>query len=229
MGSTLPSYWSADAASARAARFGRFLLAWRSRAGWTQYELPKWAKAAGFIGPAVGSVSQLENGAIKTPSMGLFASLAEVNRRLVDGDFSGVKDRRLLERLQKGVPVLDAAGRPWGFDEFVKAFHLPDQVSGEIWDSSGGRNAMAPELNAAELERVNSTLSGGFRQLVQDVKPLSRALTMAAKAAPPAEREAFEEALTGLGYSVERLAGLWDPAAGEWAPLVWWSAMHRQS
>lgn len=227
MGSTHPSYWSADASSARAARFGRFLLAWRSRAGWTQYELPRWAKAAGFIGPSIGSMSQLENGITKTPTMALFSSLAEANRRLVAGDFSGVKDRKLLDRLQKGVPVLDAAGRPWGFDEFVKGFHLPDQVDGEIWESSSGRNAVAPELTSAELERVNSTLRDGFRPLMAEVKPLSRALAMAARSAPPAERVAFEEALTGQGYSVERLQGLWDPDAGEWAPLVWWSAVLR--
>lgn len=221
-----PSYWSSDAVAARARRFGRFLIIWRKRCGgWSQYEIPNWSEAAGFIGPAVGSVSQLERGKIQTPTMGLFAGLAEVNRRLHEQDFDGVTDRKLLDRLRQGVPVLDADGKPWGFHEFVSAFHVPQHVTGEIWDASGGSNRPAPEITREELARVNDTLADGFRDLLQEVRPFSKAMQLAARVAPPSEREAYEDALGGIGYQKGTLMPLWDSDAGEWAPLVWWSRL----
>lgn len=221
-----PSYWAADAAAARAARFGHFLVMWRKRCGWSQYEIPGWAKEAGFIGPAIGSVSQIERGRIGTPTMGLFASLAEINRRLVEQDWSGVADRRLLDRIQDGVPVLDSQGRPWGFVEFVSAFHLPHQVSGEMWEASGG--VPAPTLTREELDRVNGILATDFRELSREVRPLSKALQLAGRAAPPAEREAYEDALGGHGYDHATLQRLWDSDAGQWAPLVWLETLQEE-
>lgn len=222
-----PAYWSAEACAARAERFGQFLVTWRKRCGWTQYEIPQWATAAGFVGPAIGTVSQIERGKIATPTMALFAGLAEVNARLVTQDFTGVSSRKLLDRLRKGVAVNDAAGRPWGFHEFVSSFHQPDQVSGEIWEAAGVRYAR-PVLTDEELERVNTTLASGFRELLQTTKPLSRALKLATMVAPPSEREAYEEALGGIGYSQEALQRLWDGHAGQWAPLLWWEALQKQ-
>lgn len=222
-----PAYWSADASAARAARFGRFLVLWRKRCGWSQYEIPRWAEQAGFIGPAIGTVSQLERGKVQTPTMGLFASLAEINRRLVAQDFSGVSDRRTLDRIQKGVAIVDDAGNPWGFHEFVAAFHLPYQVSGEVWEASGAGKP-APLLTTAELQRVNETLATGFRELSREVRPLSKALQLAGKAAPPAEREAYEDALGGLGYDKPTLQRLWDGDAGQWAPLAWWETLQQE-
>lgn len=223
-----PSYWSSEACAARAARFGRFLVIWRHRNGWSQYELPKWSDSAGFIGPAIGTVSQLERGRVTTPTMSLFAGLAEANRRLAEQDFSGVTSRKLLDRLKAGVAVVDRAGEPWAFHEFVSAFHLPDQVNGELWEASAVNHKAKPELTAEELERVNSTLHQGFLALANELRPRSRALNLAGKPAPPGEaREQFEDALTGIGYSAETLLPLWDAAAGEWAPLVWWSQLRR--
>jgi hypothetical protein len=215
-----PAYWSAEACAARAERFGRFLVGWRKRCGWSQYELPRWAEDAGFVGPAIGTVSQLERGKVTTPTMGLFASLAEVNRRLIEQDFSGVTDRRRLERIHNGVPVLDADGVPWDFQMFVSAFHLPHQVTGEIWEASGS-GTPAPVLTDDDLAEVNETLTDGFRQLARELRPLSKALQLAGKAAPPAEREAYEDALGGMGYDKATLQRLWDAEAGRWAPLTW--------
>ena len=215
-----PAYWSAEACAARAERFGRFLVLWRKRCGWSQYEIPRWAKQAGFVGPATGTVSQLERGRVATPTMELFASLAEVNRRLVGEDFTGVSERRTLDRIRQGVPVLDEEGHPWGFHEFVSAFHLPHQVNGLLWEASG-TSTPAPELTDELLEDVNQALAIGLRHLAREVRPLSKALQLAGRSAPPAEREAFEDALGGMGYDRATLQRLWDAEAGQWAPLVW--------
>lgn len=223
-----PSYWSSEACAARAARFGKFLVLWRTRNGWSQYEVPKWSDSAGFIGPAIGTVSQLERGRVSTPTMALFAGLAEVNRRLFERDFSGVTSRRLMDRLQEGIPVVDRAGVPWGFHEFVSAFHLPDQVDGELWEASGSSNRPQPELTPEEIARVNSTLQEGFQALAEKVRPRSRALNVAGKVAPAGpHREAFEDALSGVGYDAATLLPLWDAEAGEWSPLVWWGQLRQ--
>lgn len=215
------SYWSDEQAQRRAERFGHLMHAWRVRCGWTQYELPRWGKAAGFVSPSTGTMGQLERGVAKNPHMRLFAGLAEANRRLAEQDFTGVQDRKLLERLRSGVPVLDAAGEPWSFPQFVEAYHLPHQVSGEIWDASGSSSTPRPELTAEELQRVNDALAEGFLELARQIKPITKALLQAVRVAPPAERIAYEAALSGDGYDVETLGRLWDQQAGQWAPLVW--------
>lgn len=199
------------------------MFGWRHRCGWSQYELPKWGEAAGFVTPAIGTMSQLERGRVSTPTMALFAGLEEANRRLVAKDFSGVVDARLRERLRGGVPVLSRSGEPWAFHQFVAAFHLPNQVDGEIWEASGLSTEPAPELTAGELDRVNQVLAKGFRALAREIRPPSKAMEMASKLAPPAERPAYQDALIGIGYDPEVLQRLWDTEAGEWAPLVWWA------
>ena len=221
------NYWSKDAGKRRAARFGHFLASWRRRCGWSQYELPRWGKLSGFVAPSNGAISGLENGETESPRMALFAGLAEANRRIAEGDFSGVTDRKLLNRLQEAVPVVDATGRPWEFQEFVSAFHMPHMVSGDIWEASGSQRAQAPELTEEELARVNHALHSGFLELARTIKPINQALLMARKAAPPDQREAYEDALSGLGYSRDALQRLWDQEAGEWAPLVWLGALQK--
>lgn len=222
------SYWSVEQAQLRAVRFGRLMRAWRSRCGWSQYELPSWGKQAGFVAPSIGTMSQVERGIAKNPHLKLFAGLAEANRRLAEADFSGVHDRKLLNRLKSGVPVLDAAGVPWTFPEFVSAYHLPHQVTGEIWQSSGLLGAQMPELSTAELERVNQAIAEGFLEVAKRNKPITKALLMAIRVAPPAERAAYEAALGGEGYDSAALKKLWDEEAGQWLPLVWLQQLQQQ-
>jgi transcriptional regulator with XRE-family HTH domain len=223
-----PSYWSTENCQNRARQFGRLLVAWRHRSGWSQYEIPRWAEAAGFIGPAIGTVSQLERGRVTTPTMSLFASLGEINQRLVAQDFSGVTSRKLLDRLKGGVPILDADGNAWDFHAFCNAFHLPHLVNGPIWDAITNGGKPAPELTPAELERVNTTLRDGFLLLAAEVRPLSRALQLAGRCAPAGEREAYEDALGGIGYERDQLQQLWDGEAGEWSPLIWLTAVREE-
>lgn len=223
-----PGYWSSENCQARARRFGRLLILWRQRCGWSQYEIPRWSDACGFIGPAIGTVSQLERGKVTTPTMGLFAGLAEVNRRLAAQDFNGVTSRKLLDRLQGGVPIIDADGNPWEFHQFVSAFHLPHEVSGELWDATSASSKPTPKLTDLELERVNTALVAGFREFAKSEGLRSKALGIAGKAAPPAERMAYEDALL-FGYDAEQLAKLWDADAGEWAPLLWLASMQQEN
>lgn len=225
MAVTSPSYWSIENCQDRARRFGQMLIAWRKRCGYAQADIPRWADVCGFVGPAIGTVSQLERGRVTTPTMALFAGLAEVNRRMAEQDWSGLTSRRMLDRISGGVPILSASGQPWGFHEFVNAFHLPHLVDGELWESLADADAPPPELTDAELERVNHALHLGFRELVREGISLSAALQLAGRAAPPSEREAYERALGGFGYERSELQRLWDGQAGEWSPLVWWQAL----
>lgn len=221
------NYWSREAGRRRAVRFGKFLVAWRTRCGWTQYELPRWGKASGFVAPSNGAMSGLENGETESPRMALFAGLAEANRRIAAHEFEGVTDRKLLDRLRAAVPVLDATGRPWEFHEFVAAFHMPHMVSGELWEASGAPQTEAPSLSDEDLARVNEELHGGFLELARTIRPLNRALLLARNAAPPDQRDAYVDALSGMGYDREALQQLWDQEAGKWAPLVWLGSLRE--
>lgn len=223
-----PSYWSVENCQARAVRFGKLLIAWRNRCSYAQADVPRWADQCGFVGPAIGTVSQLERGRVTTPTMGLFAGLAEVNRRLAVQDWSGITSNKMLDRISRGVPILDATGRPWEFHDFVNAFHLPHLVSGELWDTVSSAAAAPPELSDGELERVNSTLQDGYRLLVRKGMAPSAVLNSASRLAPPGERPAYERALTVIGYEREELQRLWDGEAREWAPLVWWQQWLEQ-
>lgn len=217
----LSSYWTDDLRAERAARFGRFLVAWRKRCRWSQHVLPRWGEAANFYTPASGGVSALENGKTKDPEMKLFAGLAEANRRLLEQDLSGVKDQALRDKIRNGVPALDRDGKPWQFQQFLDAMHFPHLVSGEIWDASSGASVSMPELTDEELARVNDTLHEGLLNLAREVRPITKAIDLVARMAPPDQRDAFRDAITGTGYDGESLRTLWDEDQGEWAPLVW--------
>ena len=217
----LDAYWDDARQAERSARFGRFMTVWRKRCGWSQYVLPRWGEDSGFHTPSTGAISGIENGKAKNPEMKLFAGLAEVNRRLVEQDLSGISSRDLKDRIAKGVPVLDRDGKPWQCQQFVEAFHFPHLASGEIWDASGSSSTAAPELTDAELARVNDTIHEALLRLAREVRPLTTALNLATKLAPADQQDGYRDALSGVGYTREALQQLWDQEAGEWAPLVW--------
>lgn len=222
-----PGYWSVTAARERAERFGRLLRVWRERSGWSQNTVFVGCRSLGFEGPTRATISEMENGTGRSPNLYLLAAYAALNGRVADGQLPEVKDPGTRARLREGVAITSSDGTPWGLDQFIDAFHFPHRASGAIWAASAG-NIAAPVLTVETTRQVNEALAQAFRQVLQEIGPRHEALRQACAVAPPDQRQAFEDALLGFGYTVDALRPLWDPVAGEWLPLVWLSKW-RQS
>jgi len=115
--------------------FGRMLLNWRRRNGWTQYTACSWAEEAGFEMISYGNLSVIEQGKAGELRQKAFWQLGELNRRIADKDWGPVKTQAIKEKLENAIPLGDndcpiwistgvvgfqwrsrppAGGSPWG-------------------------------------------------------------------------------------------------------------------
>ena len=103
-------------------RFGRTLTAWCNRNGWIHSTLHEWGEQAGFPAVRDSSFNKLQNAKTEQPQPLTFIQLAIANARVADGDYSGVTDRRLKDRLKDSEPICDEHGTPWRATEFFSHF-----------------------------------------------------------------------------------------------------------
>ena len=103
-------------------RFGRTLTAWCNRNGWIHSTLHEWGEQAGFPAVRDSSFNKLQNAKTEQPQPLTFIQLALANARVADGDYSGVSDRRLKDRLEESQPLCTPDGRPWRATEFFSHF-----------------------------------------------------------------------------------------------------------
>ena len=103
-------------------RFGRTLTAWCNRNGWIHSTLHEWGEQAGFPAVRDSSFNKLQNARTEQPQPLTFIQLALANARVADGDYSGVTDRRLKDRLKDSEAIRDAKGQPWRATEFFSHF-----------------------------------------------------------------------------------------------------------
>ena len=77
--------------------FGKMLLNWRRRNGWTQYTACHWAEAIGDpkLVIAYGNLSVIEQGKAGELRQRAFWQLWELNRRIASGDWGPVGDVEL--------------------------------------------------------------------------------------------------------------------------------------
>ena len=68
------------------------------------------------------SFNKLQNAKTEQPQPLTFIQLAIANARVADGDYSGVTDRRLKDRLKDSEPICDEHGTPWRATEFFSHF-----------------------------------------------------------------------------------------------------------
>ena len=112
-------------------RFGRTLTAWANRNGWIHSTLHEWGEQAGFPAVRDSSFNRLQNAKTEQPTPLTFIQLAMANARVAEGDYSGVSDRALKDRLKDSEPICDATGRPWGAMEFFG--HFVGELDGPDW------------------------------------------------------------------------------------------------
>lgn len=103
-------------------RFGRTLTAWINRNGWIHSTFHDWGTQAGFPALRDSSTNKLQNGKTEQPSPLTFIQLGIANDRVARGDFSGVIERSLKDRLVDSVPITSPDGTPWRATEFFSHF-----------------------------------------------------------------------------------------------------------
>lgn len=111
--------WNLDA---HAVQFGHDLRRWRRRCGWAQDTSMAWGRAARTPHVFSSTWSHLERGLMSTPGPKVFLSLADQNRRIAAGDFSGVTDGALLDRLSGATAVTHEDGGPWDAADFYACY-----------------------------------------------------------------------------------------------------------
>lgn len=205
-----------------AIEFGRMLRRWRVANGWTQYTARRWADEAGHPSISHSGISELEQGKTKAPRTAVFLSLAELNQRVADGDFTGVRSRDLMDQLKGSIPIAHEDGTPWG--------------PGDFWECHAGLRAAPPYLAAPtthpcpELtDEQAADLCAGWaaqaRQLVVARGGRPADLMRVGAAAPARFRDGWSAVALGLAtWSPQELAEVWDVNANEWKPAAWLAA-----
>jgi len=185
--------------------FGRMLLNWRRRNGWTQYTACSWAEQAGFETISYGNLSVIEQGKAGELRQKAFWQLWELNRRIAAEDWGPIKDQELKDKLKGAVPLGDGDCEVWGPVEF--------------WSCYGGlrdvpeafRTTPAPTIGQRKATELSSKWRQHLRRVVEehDLDP-SDAMEGLAAEVEEVHRKRFYAVLTGFGdYRPEELSALW--------------------
>lgn len=186
-------------------RFGRTITAWTRRNGWNHDTLHLWGEQAGFPAVRDSSFNRLQNAKTEQPSPLTFIQLAMANARIAAGDYSGVVDRALKDRLKESIAICTPDGEPWGAMQFFG--HFVGELDGPEW-------AIGPEpLSAEQLQELSTAQQQRFEGAVQ-AKGISpavawRQLEAHCAAMTPSQRQSLRDVLSGWH--------VWD--AAEWEAL----------
>jgi hypothetical protein len=187
--------------------FGKMLLNWRRRNGWTQYTTCLWAEAISVpkLVIAYGNLSVIEHGKAAELRQRAFWQLWELNRRIASGDWGPVGDVELRDKLEDSIPLGDDDAPVWG--------------PLELWACYCSLRPVPPAFAAtpapAMSERQVATLCGCWRRQLQAVikehrlDPAAAVETLMDLAGEEHRRDFYAE-LTGFRrYSPAELAALW--------------------
>ena len=190
---------------ANRAAFGRMLLNWRRRNGWTQYTACSWAEEAGFDTISYGNLSVIEQGKAGELRQKAFWQLGELNRRIADQEWGSVKNQSIKEKLEGAIPLGDADCPVWTPLELWACYcglrEVPDTF----------RTTPAPTVGQRKATELSSKWRNQMRRVVDEcgLEP-SDALNALAAEANEGHRKRFYAVLTGFGdYKPEELAPLW--------------------
>lgn len=183
-------------------RFGRTLTAWCNRNGWIHSTLHEWGEQAGFPAVRDSSFNKLQNAKTEQPQPLTFMQLAIANARVAEGDYSGVSDRRLKDRLKDSEPICDANGQPWRATEFFS--HFIGELEAPDW-------LQQPEpLSEAEAKALSEQHRERFA-----------AITAAHKLAPAAAWKQLEQHCQGLNAAQRDILRNVLSGWHEWTPSEW--------
>ena len=171
-------------------RFGRTLTAWCNRNGWIHSTLHEWGEQAGFPAVRDSTFNKLQNAKTDQPQPLTFIQLGLANARIAEGDYSGVTDRRLKDRLKDSQPITTAKGKPWSATDFFSHFigeleapewlQQPEPLSEEeakelsakhqqAFEELAKANMLSPAVAWKQLEQHCSSLTNAQRDLLRNV------------------------------------------------------------
>jgi len=161
-------------------RFGRTLTAWCNRNGWIHSTLHEWGEQAGFPAVRDSSFNKLQNAKTEQPQPLTFIQLALANARVAEGDYSGVTDRRLKDRLKESQPITDVSGVPWRatdfFSHFIGELEAPEWLQQPEPLTQDAAKALSAEHQArfeALAKAKGLTPAVAWKQLEQQCQSLS--------------------------------------------------------
>jgi hypothetical protein len=201
--------------------FGKMLLNWRRRNGWTQYTACEWGTEAEFEVISYGNLSVIEQGKAGELRQKAFFQLEELNRRLAEKDWGPVKSQRLKDQLKEAEPLRGDDDKLWDAVDFWSCYIGYAPVP---WSYQA---APAPTLTPKRAEEICQK----WRQLVRRVikeggLDVTQALEQLVMGAPKEQQKRFLEVLAIDDYSSVELAQLWVDGE-EFLPEQWISAWEQ--
>jgi hypothetical protein len=196
--------------------FGKMLLNWRRRNGWTQYTACEWGTEAGFEVISYGNLSVIEQGKAGELRQKAFFQLEELNRRLDEKDWGEVKAQRIKDLLKDAEPLRGDDDKLWDAVDFWSCY------IGYVRVPKAFQSAPAPTLTARRAEELCQKWRQQVRRAVKERGlDAMEALEAVMTTAPKEQQKRFREVLTGFDdYSSVELAQLW--LEGEdFLPLQW--------
>ena len=199
--------------------FGKMLRRWRVANGWTQYTARRWADEAGHPSISHSGISELEQGKTKAPRAAVFLSLAELNERVANADFAGVRSRDLLDQLKGSIPIAHEDGRPWGPADF---FECHTGLRAAPAYLAAPATHPCPELTDDQAAELCASWAAQARQLVATRGGKPADLMRVGQAAPARFRDSWSSVALGLStWEPQELEAVWDSQANEWRPAAW--------
>ena len=185
--------------------FGKMLLNWRRRNGWTQYTACEWGAEAKFEVISYGNLSVIEQGKAGELRQKAFFQLEELNRRLLgDRRLDGVKSQRIREQLEYAEPLRGNDGKPWDAVDFWSCYigYLPVPDAYQA--------VLSPTFSTKEAEELCQKWRRHVRRVIKKREAdVTDALEGLVGSVPEMYRKRFREVLALDDYSSSELTQLW--------------------
>ena len=201
--------------------FGKMLLNWRRRNGWTQYTACEWGTEAEFEVISYGNLSVIEQGKAGELRQKAFFQLEELNRRLAEKDWGPVKSQRLKDQLKEAEPLRGDDDKLWDAVDFWSCYigYAPVPRSYQA--------APAPTLTPKRAEEICQKWRQHVRRVIKEGGlDVTQALEQLVMGAPKEHQKRFSEVLAIDDYSSVELAQLWVDGE-EFLPEQWISAWEQ--
>ena len=209
------------------AAFGKMLLNWRRRNGWTQYTACSWADETGFDAISYGNLSVIEQGKAGELRQKAFWQLAELNRRIAAKEWGKNISPDLKIKLEQAIPLGDNDCPVWSPLELWACYCGLREVPAAF------RTTPAPTIGQRKATELSSKWRNQMRKVVDEcgLEP-SDAINCLAANASDEHRKRFYAVLTGFGdYKPDELATLW-LEGDKYQPNHWldqWEAASRKA